>query len=794
MAFGPAYRNDFVDKSDITVYDSHTALGSLTDTPSSGGALQSPRLPSNVEIITDATATPDASGRRTAIRVWSRIAGSGEYKGGGYQGNGGFLLKKAQQLYGDYTFRVRGTYGKNTKGVLLLWPVKNGWKGAIPGTGDEEDIWEWYTFATVDPTSGASNLHFRNADGSTKPGDQWHIPLGISDWTQWHELHFIWEPTLLDLFIDGVRPHVSGNPHNYPITNSLIIPQVPMYVGFQTAMLGQRDPAVTTRTSLSIDMDYAIIKPYVNDGTVTISDPANVDAEVIDSASVRLNWDASSTSDGSPVTYMIEARSPSGTGSFAVMAEGVKASTYLAKPLLPSHSYDFRITPTNGVVVGNPAISNAVTTNASGTGLNAVIIASVAGGDAVGPVPLSVHIDPTACSGQFTSATFDPGNGDTPTSLTVLTTSPFSSTNPGLAAFDYPYVAVSEPGDFIASITLQDASGNTDDAEDTVHTTAPADQDTTAILKLPYPDKGKPVSRRWAISVLDMLDRAAGNAIPQEQTMQTGADAVEQIWLPNDAFPRFVQTPTDMFRSDGTFDPLTGTGLFAQVFGSVTPPTPPSGTTTFFAPITLDADPSAAVGIRNATLPPSIAAGGYALIACEVLDPTSDVVATPAGWTLLHAVVQNGNGNSALWVFGRTVGVAQSSGAVALDLSGTALMAVVGGVWAGATGIDVQNELANVGTAQTVHPTPTLTTTAPSEMLIGIVGGRYSALGQGLVTPPTGSNLRQQDTTASTSGKNVGLAIWDVGLQVTAGSANPGSAKTGGGMFSVGFAAALTHV
>lgn len=802
MAWGPAYRNDFVDLSEVTIYDSHTALGSLTDTPSGGAALQSPRLPSNVQIVTDASATPDAAGRQTLARVYSRLAGSGEYKGGGYWSNGGFMLDKGKQLYGDYTIRVRTQYGKNTKGVLLLWPVgPNGWRQANPGTGDETDFYEWYTFSTIDNSAGATNLHFRAADGTTKPSYQWHIPLGISDWSVWHELHLVWEPGLLDLFVDGVRPHVAANQHNYPVTNPLVIPAVPMYLAVQTAMLGQRDTAVTTRTTHFIDIDYAIIKPYVNDGSVTISDPSNVTLTTLDSVSQRLTWTPAVASDGSPVISKIEIEHPSGAGNWVVEAPALGTANLLIQGLSPNTQYRARVTSStsSGSATSSSVLSNAATTSASGTTINASVHATSAGGPAIGPIPLPVHFDFADCSGSFSAATLDPDDGTNPITLTV--TNPGTSTA-AIAALDYVYTTTSEPGIFQPTLTLVDSTGAISDSDTDAVTTTAGSDDATDLLKLPYPKVDDDLSVGWARRVLDQIDAAAGNAVSASAVYGSSADVVQQMWTPNSDYPIRIETVADLFKGDGTYDPLTTTGLFAQAFSGSTPP-PPTGTTSFYQPVTVDTDPTAAVSSRVVTLPTGIVAGSYCLIGVHVFDATTRALTTPAGWTLIDGPLGNGNGNSTLRVYGKPVTTTDSGGTVTLAFgTGTQILAIAGGVYKNATGIDATTGppaghvmSADPSTAQTVLATPIITSGAASEMAVAFAGAKGSANGGFVINAPTtGSNQRMQDTTAVSGAKNVGIVMWDNGLRVSAGAGDLGSARSGGmGLFGVAWAGALTH-
>jgi hypothetical protein len=417
-----------------------------------------------------------------------------------------------------------------------------------------------------------------------------------------------------------------------------------------------------------------------------------------------------------------------------------------------------------------------------------VSVRDVDSADADGPVPLLATVDPTACSGPFTSATFDPGDGSAPIPLTIDS----SSGSPRLAAFTYNYTSVSYPGYFSASIVLLDASGNSDTATDTVHTVASPDAASTALLQIPYPQVDDDMSVAWGRQVLDILDQAAGNAVPKIATYQSLGDVIEEAWLPGESFPRQRRTLADLFRSDGTFDPLTSTGLFAQAFGSGATPTPPTGTTTFYQPVSADADPTGNVTSRVVTLPGSIPAGSYAIIALDLFAATSNSVGTPAGWTLLDGPTNNPNGNASMRVYGKAVGTADSGTTVTFTAGTGVLQAVVGGVWLAASAVAAHAIAANDGTAQVVHPTPSVTSAQPSQMQIGVAGGRFSVTGPVLFAEPSGSNVRMVDSSAST-GKNVGLVLWDNGLRVAQGAGDVGTARSGSGAFSVGWSGVLTH-
>jgi hypothetical protein len=190
-------------------------------------------------------------------------------------------------------------------------------------------------------------------------------------------------------------------------------------------------------------------------------------------------------------------------------------------------------------------------------------------------------------------------------------------------------------------------------------------------------------------------------------------------------------------------------------------------------------------------MPGTIATGSLAVMAVEVHAATS--ISTPTGWTqITSSPVDNSNGNDRLAVFYKAVSGTDAGTTITSTLGASNLWCAAISVYNAGTGVNVTGIAANSGTAQTNHPSPSVTTTVANEMVIGIVAGRFSTTSGKIITAPTGTNQRVQDTSSSTSTSNVSVVMFDY-TQTAAGATSVGNATTASGMFSNGATVALTH-
>lgn len=778
-SFGTPYVKQFTSTSDpdINVYDSSGSPGATTDTGGSAHVLQAPRLKQNVTIVTDATA-PAPTGYSTnskLIRVYSRAAPAAEGRTtAGWWSNGGFALGPGRQIYGRYTFSLRLSPGKNTKMVWLLWNVTGGWTGSDPGTGNEEDVIEtfWQNGGTTDKGVGASNLHFRAADGTTSPSYQLHLPLGVSDWTTWHTCVFTWLPTSLNLTIDGVTAP------GYPVTNPKYIPTNKMYVALQTAELV--DPgstrAGTSRTTGYADMSYVVIEPWSSGGVNNPpSVPQNLTVNALSTTQFKATYNASTDQETSVASYQIQYRTSdvgSGAGSWVSVTAVNALSQTITTPGPASTSYDFQVRATDTQSLSSDW-STTVTQSTLGSGTLPNAALSITPG--TGYAPLTVTVSTAGTTGSPTSGTLDMGDGN-PNNGGV----PY---NWGSLPTTYTYPSV---GQYTATLIVTNASG-TDQALAVVNVQDPTNnQNTTPNLGLTLiksGDSGRSLRAPYNAN-MQAIDAAAG-ALGGIRVNGSSSDIVVGGQVAGESYARwYITTDGNVYGGDGTFEPNTNAPVYS--FSG----TAPSTTTTFSAAVSNNCGTSGSSSV-TVVMPNTIATGSLAVMAVEVHAATS--ISTPTGWTqITSSPVDNSNGNDRLAVFYKAVSGTDAGTTITSTLGASNLWCAAISVYNNGTGVNVTAIAANAGTAQTNHPSPSVTTTNANEMVIGIVAGRFSTTSGKVITAPTGTNQRVQDNSNSTSTSNVSVVMFDY-TQTAAGATSVGNATTVSGMFSNAATVALTH-
>jgi PKD repeat protein len=394
---------------------------------------------------------------------------------------------------------------------------------------------------------------------------------------------------------------------------------------------------------------------------------------------------------------------------------------------------------------------------------------------ATGYAPLTVTVDPTATTGTPTSVSLDMGDGNPNNSGVPYTWSSLPS------AFSYTYASV---GQYTATLTATNAVGtDTAFAVTNVQDSTNNGKTTQNLgLNLIQPgDSGRSLRNPYNANMV-AIDTVV-SSLYGVQVNDSPADIVLGGQVTGESYPRFViTTDGSYYLGDGTFDPMTATATVS--YGG----TPPSGTTTFASSSSANCGSSGS-GTASVVLPGTIATGSYAVAAVEVHAATS--ISTPSGWTqVTGSPVDNSNGNDRLAVFYKAVSSTDQGGTLSWTLGTSTLWTCAVCVYASGTGVNVQAINANAGTAQTNHPSPSVTTTVANEVVIGIVAGRFS-VSNGVISAPAGTNMREQD--GSTSGtKDVGILMFDY-IQAAAGATSVGNATTGQGMFSNAATVALTH-
>ena len=793
---------------DFHCYNSSGNPGKATDlgggSATHDGILQSPRLVGNCEIVTDGTAPNITIGGNTytsngkLIRLHSRpaVAKEGSTPAGWFS-NAGLGFDSGHVQYGRITFTARMSPGQWTKAVYGLWNVSGGWGGSTPGTGDEEDILETFWSASSGLQSvGASNLHYLPTSGDTSKNYQHPaIQLGVSDWTTWHTLQFIWLPNSLDLLIDGVEAP------GYPITNSLYIPTKTMYFFAQTAQLVKpgTDRATSPSQSSYIDLGMLVVEPYTGNKTFVFpSAPQNLVQNNTGSTSEKLNWDAATPGTNPISGYNLYHRTPSGTGSYAKVNGSLITGTNTEDTgLTPSASYDWYTTAVDNA--GNEsADSNVVSDTMPASGVKPAASLSVT--PLVVTLGTAISWDVSGSTGTITNSTLDfgdgnPQNGGQPLSWTGLA-SPATGT--------YTYETT---GTFVISYNVTDGT-NTDVATQTVVVQGNSQNGSfTPNLGIPLIPAAwtgfRQNFRSWWNGAMTALDTAIGalqssGAGGVEYIAHNDTDVVESTRVAGDAFDSWVRLANgDIYIGDGSTDPtlnlpFLGADSFWNVISAA-----PSGQASLLAANSADSAGTASTP-ETIVLPTGMATGDYCvLILCYkgTAAPTTPTDTNSGVWTLLTPQVDNPTGNVSLVFYGRAV-TAADNGITVSAAEPNVLWTSGYHVVQNSPGVDKIAVVSNGGTALYTHPTPNVTPAAANQYTMGVVAVRWTNAQANLPTPipPSGPTPELADNSGSTTVTDVAICSFDTILSNTS-SQNLGSASTTGiqKAFSIGATITFTN-